>query len=172
MKNGEIVDYTTTNSPLGKLLLGATAGGVCLVDFIDDNEPSVVIESLNRRWRVQFSDRKNKHLDRLTIQLSEYFAGQRSKFNLPIIFQGTPFQVSVWKALQQIPFGKTICYAEQAALVGRPRSFRAVAQANGANPIGIVVPCHRVIGKSGNLTGYGGGLWRKQFLLELEGVEV
>ncbi len=103
-------------------------------------------------------------------QLAEYFAGQRTEFDLPLSLQGTPFQRDVWGALAEIPYGHTIAYAELAEMVGRPRAYRAVGQANGANPIPIILPCHRVLASGGGLGGYGGGLETKHALLALEGV--
>ena len=103
-------------------------------------------------------------------QLREYFDGKRKKFDLPIEFAGTDFQKQVWMSLTKIPYGKTISYGEQAASIGRPKAVRAVGGTNGMNPLSIIVPCHRVIGKSGKLTGYAGGLERKEFLLRLEGI--
>jgi methylated-DNA-[protein]-cysteine S-methyltransferase len=104
-------------------------------------------------------------------QLDEYFQGLRERFDLPIRLQGTPFQVEVWSALLEIPFGRTSTYAQVAGAIGRPRAARAVGAANGRNPISIVVPCHRLIGTGGGLTGYGWGLDRKRRLLELEGAD-
>ncbi|MFQ5576494.1 MAG: methylated-DNA--[protein]-cysteine S-methyltransferase [Anaerolineae bacterium] len=101
-------------------------------------------------------------------QLEAYFAGRRRRFELPLQPQGTPFQQRVWRALADIPFGQTVTYAELARRVGNPRGFRAVGNANGKNPVSIVIPCHRVVGSDGGLTGYGGGLWRKQWLLAHE----
>ena len=101
-------------------------------------------------------------------QLDAYFAGQLRHFDISLDLAGTPFQMQVWHALQDIPFGETISYGEQARRIGNPKSIRAVGLANGRNPISIIVPCHRVIGKNGTLTGYGGGLDRKRFLLDLE----
>jgi methylated-DNA-[protein]-cysteine S-methyltransferase len=105
----------------------------------------------------------------LVAQLREYFAGTRKDFDLELAPRGTPFQLAVWEELRRIPFGDTITYAELAFRIGRPSAVRAVGAANGANPIPVIVPCHRVIGSNGTLTGYGGGIERKQFLLALEG---
>ncbi len=105
-------------------------------------------------------------------QLDEYFRGSRTGFELPVRLEGTPFQRAVWTALLDIPFGQTSTYAEVAAHIGRPRAVRAVGAANGQNPISIVVPCHRLIGAGGDLTGYGWGLERKRSLLELEGADL
>lgn len=104
-------------------------------------------------------------------QLKEYFAGQRKEFDLPIRFFGTPFQQLVWTALSEIPYGETVSYGQLADRLGRPTASRAVGLANGKNPIGIIVPCHRVVGATGDLTGYGGGLDRKRRLLDFEGEE-
>jgi methylated-DNA-[protein]-cysteine S-methyltransferase len=107
--------------------------------------------------------------DSLVAQLADYFAGRRRQFDIPLAPRGTEFQLAVWDELRRIPFGDTISYAELAARIDRPRAVRAVGAANGANPIPVIVPCHRVIGANGSLTGYGGGIERKQFLLALEG---
>ncbi len=112
-----------------------------------------------------------KVLRRAEAQIREYFAGERTEFDLPLELEGTAFQKDVWLTLAEIPYGKTISYAELANMVGRPSAFRAVGQANGANPIPIVLPCHRVIASGGGIGGYGGGLDMKRRLLALEGVE-
>ena len=106
--------------------------------------------------------------DRTRAQLEEYFAGTRREFDLPLAFRGTPFQQAVWTALLDIPYGETASYGELAQLLGKPSAARAVGLANGKNPISIIVPCHRVIGSTGSLTGYGGGLERKEYLLGFE----
>lgn len=102
-------------------------------------------------------------------QVAAYFAGRLRVFDLPLDLQGTPFRQQVWAALLEIPYGETVSYAELAAAIGNPRAVRAVGAANGANPVSIVVPCHRVVGSDGSLTGYGGGVWRKAWLLGHEG---
>ncbi len=104
----------------------------------------------------------------LSDELGEYFAGTRKTFDIPLAPSGTPFQERVWEQLLSIPYGETRTYAEQAAALGDPKAVRASASANGRNPVAILVPCHRVVGSDGSLTGYAGGLWRKRFLLELE----
>ena len=111
---------------------------------------------------------RNRHIDRIVEQLEEYFRGERQDFDVPLDLKGTEFQEKVWKELLNIPFGDTISYEELATRIGKPTAQRAVGMANGRNRIPIVVPCHRVIQKNGQLRGYGGGLWRKQFLLDLE----
>jgi methylated-DNA-[protein]-cysteine S-methyltransferase len=102
-------------------------------------------------------------------QLDQYFNGRRREFNLPLVLRGTDFQVRVWRELQQIPYGQTVSYLDLARALGNELAIRAVGRANGQNPISIVIPCHRVIGRDGSLTGYGGGLWRKEWLLRHEG---
>lgn len=110
----------------------------------------------------------NKHIDTLKMQLEEYFEGKRKEFTVPLYTPGTPFQRAAWDVLKTIPYAQTISYRQQAAAVGKPKAVRAVANANNMNRIAIVVPCHRVIGSDGTLTGYGGGLWRKKWLLDHE----
>ena len=111
---------------------------------------------------------RNEIIEQTHAQLQEYLAGERSEFDLPIALFGTEFQKQTWQALLEIPYGETRSYSDQANLIGRPKAVRAVGRTNGQNPISIVVPCHRVVGKSGKLTGYAGGLDTKRFLLDLE----
>jgi methylated-DNA-[protein]-cysteine S-methyltransferase len=127
-----------------------------------------VDESTSRRG-VPLVDSTTRRLDDLTTQLREYFAGKRKTFDFPLAPRGTEFQLAVWNALLDIPYGDTTTYAELARRIGRPSAVRAVGAANGANPIPVIIPCHRVIGSNGTLTGYGGGIERKQWLLALEG---
>ena len=110
-----------------------------------------------------------RQLDDLSTQLTEYFNGTRKTFHYPLAPRGTPFQLAVWNALLEIPYGATMTYAQLAHRIGKPNAVRAVGAANGANPIPVIIPCHRVIGSNGTLTGYGGGIERKQWLLALEG---
>lgn len=114
-------------------------------------------------------DANRERLNELKAQLREYFAGSRHAFTIPLAPKGTPFQLAVWNALLAIPYGDTVSYSELAFRIGRPSAVRAVGAANGANPIPVIIPCHRVIGSNGTLTGYGGGIERKQWLLALEG---
>jgi methylated-DNA-[protein]-cysteine S-methyltransferase len=147
------------DSPVGKLLLAGDGGALRLVHFQSGRRPRGVAEE----WvhdPAAFA--------RVTTQLNEYFAGRRQAFELPLAPQGTPFQRAVWKALSQIPYGETVSYGELARRIGKPHASRAVGLANGANPLPIIVPCHRVIGADGSLTGFGGGLDIKRRLLALE----
>lgn len=148
--------YTVTvDSPVGPLLL--TSDGTALTRLLFGGEPD-----------PSWSTEPCPVLERATGQLGEYFRGERTRFDLPLAPAGTPFQLAVWQALRDIPYAETINYGQLAARVGNPRASRAVGLANGRNPISIVVPCHRVIGADGTLTGYGGGLERKRRLLDLE----
>jgi O-6-methylguanine DNA methyltransferase len=153
--------YTTTMpSPIGCLTLACRDEALCGLRMEDQRHASGVEPS----W-VRDDDR----FWDIAEQLRAYFAGDRSSFDLPVRLEGTPFQVAVWSALRDIPFGETISYAELARRVGRPGASRAVGGANGRNPVAIVVPCHRVVAADGNLGGYGGGLDRKRWLLDHEG---
>jgi methylated-DNA-[protein]-cysteine S-methyltransferase len=127
-------------------------------------------DALVSLWFVQGdeSGERDELLDRAIEEVDEYLAGKRTAFSIPLAAEGTAFQRDVWNALRAIPFGETRSYADVAAAIGRPKAVRAVGAANGRNPLGIVVPCHRVIGADGSLTGYAGGMERKKFLLDLE----
>jgi methylated-DNA-[protein]-cysteine S-methyltransferase len=151
--------YRYHDSPIGPLLLAGDEHGLRLL-HMDGAQPW----ELNENWHAADAE-----LDEVCKQLDEYFAGQRKQFNLRLAPLGTPFQQEVWNALQQIPFGVTCSYSDLAQRIARPKAVRAVGTANGANPIAVVIPCHRVIGSNGTLTGYAGGLERKQLLLQLEG---
>ncbi|MGH8160582.1 MAG: methylated-DNA--[protein]-cysteine S-methyltransferase [Gammaproteobacteria bacterium] len=152
--------YTQMQSPVGKLLLTADGKALAGIYFEDEQVPS------EDDWESRPGHPVLKAAGR---QLEEYFAGERKVFDLLLAPKGTVFQRRVWKALERIPYGKTQSYGEIARKIKNPKAVRAVGAANGANPIPIVVPCHRVIGADGTLTGYGGGLPRKQKLLALEG---
>ncbi len=155
-------------TPLGPMVAAATREGVCLLEFTDRRMLETQLAILQRRLRLPLVPGENDHLQRLRVQMEEYFAGRRRRFELPRHVSGTPFQERVWDALAKIPYGQTRSYAELARAVGSPSAVRAVGQANGMNRIAIVLPCHRVVNASGQLGGYGGGLWRKRRLLALE----
>ncbi len=151
--------FTTVPSPVGRLtLLGE---GEDLVGLYFDHDP----EAARARAGAVRDDRR---LQRAVAELEEYFAGARTRFNLPLAPRGTEFQKAVWRALVRIPFGETATYGEIARSIGQPAASRAIGGANHRNPIAIVIPCHRVIGADGSMTGYGGGLDRKRLLLDLE----
>ncbi len=150
------------------MLAGGTDEGICLFEFADRRMLETQIERVGRLLGAQCVPGPCRHFDALSRQIGEYFAGKRREFDLPLVTTGTPFQEKVWAGLRTIPYGATRSYGEQAAAIGMPSAVRAVARANGDNRIAIIIPCHRVIGANGKLTGYGGGLWRKKFLLDLE----
>ncbi|MFI5237172.1 MAG: bifunctional transcriptional activator/DNA repair enzyme AdaA [Ignavibacteriales bacterium] len=167
-KNKNIISVTRILTPLGPMLAGATDEGICLLEFVDRRMIETQIKRLKKLLKAEFVPGTNKYFNELDNQLKEYFDGKRKDFDLPLILNGTEFQQKVWNELQRIPYGSTRSYQEQAVALKNPKAIRAVAKANGDNRIAIIVPCHRVIGKDGKLVGYGGGIWRKQFLLNLE----
>lgn len=152
--------YTRLESPLGPLLLVADGSGLRRVDFVNGRHAAKPDPS----WKEDASPLKET-----ARQLNAYFAGKLENFDLPLAPQGTAFQLEVWRKLCDIPFGETISYGELARRIGNPKASRAVGLANGSNPVPIIIPCHRVIGSDGTLTGYGGGLPIKEKLLALEG---
>jgi methylated-DNA-[protein]-cysteine S-methyltransferase len=156
--------FKVIDSPVGRLRLVASNKGLAGVWWADRDRPARV------RARGDVESPRHPVLVETERQLREYFAGRRQTFELTLDFVGTPFQRSVWNALLTIPFGQTRSYGQIARQVGRPSAFRAVGAANGQNPVAIVAPCHRVIGSTGALTGFGGGLDVKERLLQLEGV--
>jgi methylated-DNA-[protein]-cysteine S-methyltransferase len=151
--------HTVVDSPIGQLTLVATAGRLAGI-YMEQHR--------HRPELATFGPRDDTPFSAVTAQLKEYFAGQRREFELELELVGTPFQRQVWAALCDIPYGQVISYGELAARIGRPSASRAVGLANGRNPVSIVVPCHRVVGANGSLTGYGGGMERKEYLLGLE----
>ncbi|MCW2496020.1 methylated-DNA--[protein]-cysteine S-methyltransferase [Jatrophihabitans sp.] len=154
-----IVKYTYVDSPLGALLLVRDDGGLTGL-YLPTGRHAAARQPEWTRDDDAFSD--------VRTQLEEYFAGTRTSFDLALNAHGTPFQTVVWQALREIPYGETASYGETAAAIGSPTASRAVGLANGQNPISIIVPCHRVIGANGSLTGYGGGLEAKRWLLSHE----
>ncbi len=151
---------TTLDSPLGPLTAGATDAGICLLEFAGPRPdgPTSIDEAPGR----------HPLLDRLRDELADYFVGQLREFTVPVVCRGTPFQEKVWRELLRIPYAETRSYADVARAVGDANASRAVGSANGRNRIAIVIPCHRVIASGGLIGGYGGGLDRKRFLLDLE----
>ena len=153
--------HTECPSPVGPLLLASDGDGLCLIEFQDPRHPF----KRSGEWQPG----EDAVLRETRRQLDDYFDGKRRVFDLPLAPRGTAFQQQVWMALRDIPYGETISYAQLAQRLGTPTATRAVGAANGRNPLPIVVPCHRVIGADGSLTGFGGGLPTKRFLLQLEG---
>ncbi len=159
---------TMLRSPLGTLLAGATDDGVALLEFTDRPMLPTQLDVLTRRLGRPVVAGRHPWLERLQQQLDDYFAGRRETFELPLVAPGTPFQERVWATLRQIPTGATLSYEALADEAGRPGAQRAAGTANGANRIAVVIPCHRVVRKSGEVGNYGGGSWRKAWLLDHE----
>jgi len=154
-----LISYTQIESPVGQLLLAADENGVRCIEFVNGKR----LVQTDPEWREDVEPLRD-----LIRQLQAYFGGELESFDLPLAPHGTPFQLAVWRRLCEIPYGETISYGELARRLGNPNASRAVGLANGSNPIPIVIPCHRVIGSNGKLTGYGGGLPIKEKLLALE----
>jgi AraC family transcriptional regulator of adaptative response/methylated-DNA-[protein]-cysteine methyltransferase len=165
---GDCIRLAWLDTPMGPMVAGATDGGICLLEFTDRRMLEKQLVTLRRRYEAGLVPGRHAHLTTLRRELGEYFAGKRQVFDVPVDMRGTPFQMSVWRALREIPHGETRSYTDMARRVGSPAAVRAVGTANGLNAIAIVVPCHRVVNKNGDLGGYGGGLWRKRRLLHLE----
>jgi AraC family transcriptional regulator of adaptative response/methylated-DNA-[protein]-cysteine methyltransferase len=155
-------------TPLGPVLVGAVRDGLCLVEYTDRRLLEHNYTTMQKQFGYPILPVTNDAIEQLRDELTRYFAGTLSDFTVPLVPHGTPFQTKVWAELCRIPHGETISYDELAHRIGQPTAVRAVARANGMNRISILIPCHRVISKDGRLTGYGGGLWRKRLLLELE----
>ena len=167
------------------MMLGAVGDRLCLCNWAQELHPGRVEQRLRTILKAEFEEcgqvqseggiipeqcrtSMPEVLRRTVRELDEYFRGERRDFDIPLLLAGSDFQKRVWQQLPHIPYGQTVSYGELAAAIGSPKSVRAVANANGANAISIILPCHRIIGSDGRLTGYGGGLRAKQFLLELE----
>lgn len=154
--------------PCGEMILGSFDGKLCLCDWPDGRRRTSTDMRLQRILKAEYVEGSSNVIETAQQQLNEYFLNQRQEFDIPLLFVGTDFQKKVWNELRNIPYGKTVSYGELARRIGMPKAVRAVANANAVNAISIIAPCHRVIGTDGSLTGYGGGLNRKKFLLELE----
>jgi len=164
----DAVSLAWIESPVGPLIAGADDRGICLLEFSDRRMLEAQLKTLSHRLRRPLVPGGHPLLDRLRTELAEYFEGTRNAFEVPLHAPGTPFQELVWAELLKVPFGELRSYEDIAIAIGRPKAVRAVGRANGMNRIAIVIPCHRVVGKDGSPTGYGGGIWRKQRLLDLE----
>jgi AraC family transcriptional regulator of adaptative response/methylated-DNA-[protein]-cysteine methyltransferase len=169
-RDGEPIYAMTWKSPLGPLVAAAVESGIVLLEFGELDRLERQAPTLRRWFNGPVVAERHRHLDQLVSELTEYFEQKRTAFSVPLVVRGTPFELSVWNALQQIPFGTTCSYADVAQVVNNPKAVRAVGSANGRNRMAIIIPCHRVVNADGKLGGYGGGLWRKIRLLELEGV--
>jgi AraC family transcriptional regulator, regulatory protein of adaptative response / methylated-DNA-[protein]-cysteine methyltransferase len=167
-KDKSVIHITRFTTPLGPMFGCATDKGVCLLEFTNRRMLEREFMDLRKRLNAAILPGENKHLTKLREEITEYFNGKRKIFTVPLHTPGTPFHGRVWEALQHIPYGTTISYKELALRMGIPSSIRAVANANGMNRVAIIIPCHRIIGENGNLTGYAGGLPRKKWLIEFE----
>jgi O-6-methylguanine DNA methyltransferase len=156
------------DTPLGPMLAGAVDQGIALLEFTDRRMLPTQLRVLQHRLGMPVVAGRHRHLDQLQVELDEYFSGSRHQFTLPLVAPGSDFQQRTWAELQRLPSGETVSYEELAARVGAPRAQRAVGTANGANRIALVIPCHRVVRKSGETGNYGGGRWRKEWLLAHE----
>jgi AraC family transcriptional regulator of adaptative response/methylated-DNA-[protein]-cysteine methyltransferase len=159
---------TTFDSPLGPMTACASNDGICLLEFSDRRMLKTELKTIEKLLNASVVQGENNYFSMLKNELREYFKGERKEFNVPLTSPGTEFQRKVWCELMNIPYGATRSYKQQAIALGNKEAVRAVANANGMNRIAIIIPCHRVIGDNGHLTGYGGGLWRKRWLLDLE----
>ena len=165
---GEILKADWIKTPIGPMIAVSDARHLHLLEFIDRK---ILVKELNKLRSMAGGDLglgRYQPTDQVESELGAFFSGESARFDVPLALHGSEFTLSVWTELRQIPAGETRSYSDIASAIGRPSAVRAVARANGANPIALVVPCHRVVGMDGSLTGYGGGLWRKQNLIELE----
>ena len=167
-KTQKIIDLKRIETPIGTMYAAANAEGICMLEFTDRKMLETEFKDLAKSLNAIIIQGENPHFIPLEKELAEYFLGKRTEFTVPLSPVGTDFQKSVWKVLMKIPYGETWNYKKQSEVLGDAKKVRAVANANGMNKISILIPCHRVIGSNGTLTGYGGGIWRKQKLLELE----
>lgn len=163
-----LIDLKRIETPIGTMIACANDNGICMLEFFDRKSLSKELDDISKFFGANIIQGENQYFDILEKELASYFKGELQDFTVPLSPVGTDFQKKVWEVLRKIPYGTTRSYQEQAHILGNPKAVRAVANANGLNKISILIPCHRVIGSDGKLTGYGGGIWRKQKLLELE----
>ncbi|MDD2577691.1 MAG: methylated-DNA--[protein]-cysteine S-methyltransferase [Bacteroidales bacterium] len=169
----QIIYRKTITTPLGDMIACTTKKGLCFLDFSNIKDFTILFHKMQDTLNGIITDssinnEENQIMDSVEKELKEYFTGERKEFTIPLILIGTDFQKKVWQELLQIPYGKTISYLQEANNINQPKAFRAVANANGKNKISIIIPCHRVIANNGKLGGYGGGLDKKQYILNLE----
>ena len=156
------------STPLGSMIMGVSDHGLCLLEFAERRMLDAQLKRLRQRMGRVFLPGDHPLMQQVKIELNGYFDNNLQNFTVPVQAPGTGFQESVWRALREIPYGEMRSYADIASTIGQPSAMRAVGRANGDNRIAIIIPCHRVVGSGGDLTGYGGGLWRKEYLLKLE----
>lgn len=162
------ISFKFADSPVGQLILGGTDRGCCLIEFVDRGGLPTIKSEIRKRYKRDLEEGHSPLLDTVEKELTSYFSGSLRRFSFPMHLEGTEFERAVWKQLLAIPYGETRTYGEIAALVRNPLAYQAVGRANGQNPLAIAVPCHRVLQKGGGMCGYGGGIWRKEYLLSLE----
>lgn len=167
-ENHQIILIHRFTTPLGPMFVCATGRGVCLLEFVDRRMLETEFRDLQRLFKTNIIAGQNNHTQQAENEIGEYFAGHRRTFNLALDTPGSEFQRTVWEGLHRVSFGQTANYQSIAADIGKPTAVRAVAAANGANRVAIVIPCHRIIGKDGSMTGYGGGIARKAWLISHE----
>lgn len=167
MRTDEI-SFTIVDSPIGELVLGVSSRGCCLVEFVDRGGLEKIKSQTQKRHKLELTENANPLLNDVEKELNDYFSGTLYSFSVPLDLPGTRFQQNVWQELLSIPYGQTRTYGQIAKSIRQPLAFQAVGRANGSNPLAIIVPCHRVIQKGGGMCGYGGGVWRKEFLLGFE----
>lgn len=165
MKN--VIQIQYYQLPCGELILGSYQGKLCMCDWNREGRRVLIDRRMQKLLHADYEKSSSEVIVRTIIQLDEYFGRKRTAFDIPLFFVGTDFQKTVWKELLNIPYGMTLSYGDLSRKLGNPKAIRAVAAANGANPISILVPCHRVIGSDRKLVGYGGGIPAKKILLEL-----
>ena len=162
------INIQTSKSPVGEVLLGSYEGKLCLADWKYRRMRTAIDARIQKGLKAEYVEQGSEVIEKTIVQMQEYFAGERKVFDIPLLMLGTDFQRSVWDGLIKIPYGTTASYLELAKNIGNEKAVRAVASANGANSISIMIPCHRIIGSNGDLVGYAGGLPVKKKLLELE----
>jgi len=163
-----IILISRITTPLGPMFICANDDGICLLEFVDKEKLEKEFADIQKHLKARIIAGENNHSKQVTIEIAEYFSGQRKTFDVDLNMPSTHFQNCVWSSLLDIGYGETVSYQYQAEKINNPKALRAVASANGANRIAIIVPCHRVIGKNGKLTGYGGGIERKRWLINHE----
>lgn len=166
----KIILTSRYESPCGTLIIGSIGNELCLCDWQRRRNRTQIDSRLAKVLNAQYEEGESPIIEETQKQLNEYFRKERKIFDLPLLLAGTDFQKKVWQTLTEIPYGTTLSYKEEAFKMNMEKGIRAVALANGANAISIIIPCHRVIGSNHSLTGYAGGLDAKQYLLQLEGV--
>ncbi|WP_419770923.1 MAG: methylated-DNA--[protein]-cysteine S-methyltransferase [Candidatus Marinarcus sp.] len=163
-----VITTSVIQTPLGDMFAASSQKGICMLSFYHKFHIDAQLKNLKEKFNADIIRAENDYFETLQLQLNEYFNGQRKEFKIPLQLLGTAFQMQAWKALLNIPYGQTISYEQQASNINHAKAYRAVANANSQNMIAILVPCHRVINKNGQMGGYSGGIDKKEFLLHLE----